>query len=167
MIVFRVLCGEWIESMWDCMLVGDVSCIPFFLATVVIGNLVVGIIIFSFIILKLQVYWTILYLIFQIKFQVLNLFLALLLSNFGSSSLSTPTADQDTNKIAEAFNRISRFIDWIKRNVANFLKLLKNKLTNQIAIHAPGKMYVYLYANSCGMTVFRCMYVVPCIVFKF
>lgn len=44
MIVFRVLCGEWIESMWDCMLVGDVSCIPFFLATVVIGNLVVSII---------------------------------------------------------------------------------------------------------------------------
>jgi len=43
MIVFRVLCGEWIESMWDCMFVGDVSCIPFFLATVVIGNLVVSI----------------------------------------------------------------------------------------------------------------------------
>ncbi|XP_052752159.1 sodium channel protein para isoform X19 [Galleria mellonella] len=111
MIVFRVLCGEWIESMWDCMLVGDVSCIPFFLATVVIGNLV-----------------------------VLNLFLALLLSNFGSSSLSTPTADQDTNKIAEAFNRISRFIDWIKRNVADFMKLVKNKLTNQIAIHAPERV---------------------------
>ncbi|XP_050676151.1 sodium channel protein para isoform X7 [Leptidea sinapis] len=108
MIVFRVLCGEWIESMWDCMLVGDVSCIPFFLATVVIGNLV-----------------------------VLNLFLALLLSNFGSSSLSTPTADQDTNKIAEAFNRISRFIDWVKKNVADFMKIVKNKLTNQIAIHAP------------------------------
>ncbi|XP_053611673.1 sodium channel protein para isoform X7 [Plodia interpunctella] len=111
MIVFRVLCGEWIESMWDCMLVGDVSCIPFFLATVVIGNLV-----------------------------VLNLFLALLLSNFGSSSLSTPTADQDTNKIAEAFNRISRFTDWTKRNIADFLKLLKNKLTNQIAIHAPERV---------------------------
>ncbi|XP_052752173.1 sodium channel protein para isoform X32 [Galleria mellonella] len=119
MIVFRVLCGEWIESMWDCMLVGDVSCIPFFLATVVIGNLV-----------------------------VLNLFLALLLSNFGSSSLSTPTADQDTNKIAEAFNRISRFIDWIKRNVADFMKLVKNKLTNQIAIHAPG-----LKAALCGRCV--------------
>jgi hypothetical protein len=41
MIVFRVLCGEWVESMWDCMLVGDSTCIPFFLATVVIGNLVV------------------------------------------------------------------------------------------------------------------------------
>lgn len=48
MIVFRVLCGEWIESMWDCMLVGDVSCIPFFLATVVIGNLVVSISLSSF-----------------------------------------------------------------------------------------------------------------------
>lgn len=76
----------------------------------------------------------------DIIFQVLNLFLALLLSNFGSSSLSTPTADQDTNKIAEAFNRISRFTEWVKRNVADILKLLKNKLTNQIAIHAPGKM---------------------------
>lgn len=41
MIVFRVLCGEWIESMWDCLLVGEPTCIPFFLATVVIGNLVV------------------------------------------------------------------------------------------------------------------------------
>ncbi|XP_058457333.1 sodium channel protein para isoform X48 [Malaya genurostris] len=108
MIVFRVLCGEWIESMWDCMLVGDVSCIPFFLATVVIGNLV-----------------------------VLNLFLALLLSNFGSSSLSAPTADQETNKIAEAFNRISRFSNWIKLNIANALKFVKNKLTSQIASVQP------------------------------
>ncbi|XP_035912772.1 sodium channel protein para isoform X39 [Anopheles stephensi] len=108
MIVFRVLCGEWIESMWDCMLVGDVSCIPFFLATVVIGNLV-----------------------------VLNLFLALLLSNFGSSSLSAPTADNETNKIAEAFNRISRFSNWIKMNVANALKFVKNKLTSQIASVQP------------------------------
>lgn len=41
MIVFRVLCGEWIESMWDCLHVGEPTCIPFFLATVVIGNLVV------------------------------------------------------------------------------------------------------------------------------
>ncbi|XP_026837324.1 sodium channel protein para isoform X36 [Drosophila erecta] len=110
MIVFRVLCGEWIESMWDCMYVGDVSCIPFFLATVVIGNLV-----------------------------VLNLFLALLLSNFGSSSLSAPTADNDTNKIAEAFNRIGRFKSWVKRNIADCFKLIRNKLTNQISDQPSGK----------------------------
>ncbi|XP_024936090.1 sodium channel protein para isoform X10 [Cephus cinctus] len=108
MIVFRVLCGEWIESMWDCMLVGDVSCIPFFLATVVIGNLV-----------------------------VLNLFLALLLSNFGSSNLSAPTADNDTNKIAEAIDRIARFIKWVKRNLLYLAKLMRAKFTNQISDQAP------------------------------
>ncbi|XP_021933650.1 sodium channel protein para isoform X5 [Zootermopsis nevadensis] len=110
MIVFRVLCGEWIESMWDCMLVGDWSCIPFFLATVVIGNLV-----------------------------VLNLFLALLLSNFGSSSLSAPTTDNETNKIAEAFDRFSRFFNWIKRNALNVAKMLRAKLTNQISDQTPGE----------------------------
>ncbi|CAL8126446.1 unnamed protein product [Orchesella dallaii] len=85
MIIFRVLCGEWIESMWDCMLVGDASCVPFFLATVIIGNLV-----------------------------VLNLFLALLLSSFGASNLSSPQADAETNKLTEAFHRIGRFSRWIK-----------------------------------------------------
>ncbi|XP_076682987.1 sodium voltage-gated channel paralytic isoform X35 [Andrena cerasifolii] len=110
MIVFRVLCGEWIESMWDCMLVGDVSCIPFFLATVVIGNLV-----------------------------VLNLFLALLLSNFGSSNLSAPSADNDTNKITEAIDRIARFVKWIKRNVLYLAKMMRAKFTNQISDQAPGE----------------------------
>lgn len=53
MIVFRVLCGEWIESMWDCIYVAGPACVPYFLATVLVGNLV-----------------------------ILNLFLALLLSSF-------------------------------------------------------------------------------------
>jgi len=44
MIVFRVLCGEWIESMWDCIHCTGVQCIPFFLLTMIIGNLVVSII---------------------------------------------------------------------------------------------------------------------------
>ena len=81
MIVFRVLCGEWIESMWDCMWGSSTVCVPFFLATVVIGNLV-----------------------------VLNLFLALLLSSFGASNLSAAgSGDDDTNKLSEAFRRIHRF----------------------------------------------------------
>ena len=42
MIVFRVLCGEWIESMWNCMVVSGYICVPFFLLTMVIGNLVVS-----------------------------------------------------------------------------------------------------------------------------
>ncbi|KAK7073991.1 hypothetical protein SK128_023266, partial [Halocaridina rubra] len=108
MIVFRVLCGEWIESMWDCLHVGDWSCIPFFLATVVIGNLV-----------------------------VLNLFLALLLSSFGASNLSAPASDGDTNKLAEAFERIARFKAWVKRSILNGLKLIRAKLTNQISDQTP------------------------------
>lgn len=60
---------------------------PFFLATVVIGNLV-----------------------------VLNLFLALLLSSFGASNLSAVGSnDDDTNKLSEAFNRIGRFRRWVGR----------------------------------------------------
>ena len=42
MIVFRVLCGEWIESMWNCMVVSGYICVPFFLLTMVIANLVVS-----------------------------------------------------------------------------------------------------------------------------
>lgn len=87
MIVFRVLCGEWIESMWDCMRVAGAPCVPFFLATVVIGNLV-----------------------------VLNLFLALLLASFGASNLSAPSGDSaDTKKLQEAFDRFSRGFKWVKR----------------------------------------------------
>lgn len=41
MIVFRVLCGEWIESMWDCLEVNGWTCVLFFLLTMVLGNLVV------------------------------------------------------------------------------------------------------------------------------
>jgi hypothetical protein len=43
MIVFRVLCGEWIESMWDCMNVAGMACVPFFILTKIIGGLVVRI----------------------------------------------------------------------------------------------------------------------------
>ncbi|XP_054160598.1 sodium channel protein para-like isoform X3 [Oppia nitens] len=104
MIVFRVLCGEWIESMWDCMRVSGAPCVPFFLATVVIGNLV-----------------------------VLNLFLALLLSSFGASNLSAPTSDSaDTKKLQEAFDRFSRGAKWIKNITLQSLKVIRSKTRNQI-----------------------------------
>lgn len=42
LIVFRVLCGEWIETMWDCMEVaGQSMCLIVFMMVMVIGNLVV------------------------------------------------------------------------------------------------------------------------------
>ncbi|XP_061204528.1 sodium channel protein type 5 subunit alpha-like isoform X1 [Neopsephotus bourkii] len=58
LIIFRILCGEWIETMWECMEVaGKGLCLPIFLIVLVIGNLV-----------------------------VLNLFIALLLNSFNTDS---------------------------------------------------------------------------------
>jgi hypothetical protein len=97
------------------MLVTGGACIPFFLATVVIGNLV-----------------------------VLNLFLALLLSSFGASSLSQPTADAETNKLAEAFARIGRFVRWSKDCIGRFIGYIfssisrfKNSVINRILNRPP------------------------------
>lgn len=61
------------------------------------------------------------------------------MSNFGSSNLSAPTADSDTNKITEAFDRIDRFIAWTKKKFADGFKLMRAKFTNQISDQAPGE----------------------------
>ncbi|XP_074595082.1 sodium voltage-gated channel paralytic isoform X1 [Brevipalpus obovatus] len=112
MIVFRVLCGEWIESMWDCIHVCGFICVPFFLATVVIGHLV-----------------------------MLNLFLALLLSSFGASNLSSPTSESaDTKKLQEAFDRFARAHKWLKNRILSFLKSLSPKTRNQIAVQRPARI---------------------------
>ncbi|XP_047212611.1 sodium channel protein type 4 subunit alpha B-like isoform X2 [Girardinichthys multiradiatus] len=85
LIIFRVLCGEWIETMWDCMEVaGQSMCLIVFMMVLVIGNLV-----------------------------VLNLFLALLLSSFSGGNLSAPE-DEGENNLQIAINRISRAIAWTK-----------------------------------------------------
>ncbi|XP_078316439.1 sodium channel protein para-like isoform X3 [Crassostrea virginica] len=96
MIIFRVLCGEWIESMWSCTNSNGPACVPFFLLTYVIGNLV-----------------------------VLNLFLALLLNSFGAESLSGGEAEEDKepNKLSEAIGRFKRFGRWVKVKVIVCLKV--------------------------------------------
>nr|QPI69427.1 voltage-gated sodium channel invertebrate type 1 variant [Hapalochlaena lunulata] len=98
MIVFRVLCGEWIESMWMCMKVSGYACVPFFLLTMIIGNLV-----------------------------VLNLFLALLLSSFGAESLQGSKSDDEPNKLQEAIDRIVRFTHWVKMSLLKCAKHTFNK----------------------------------------
>ncbi|XP_053900183.1 sodium channel protein type 2 subunit alpha-like isoform X3 [Malaclemys terrapin pileata] len=86
LIVFRVLCGEWIETMWDCMEVaGQAMCLIVFMMVMVIGNLV-----------------------------VLNLFLALLLSSFSSDNLAATDDDNETNNLQIAVARIQRGIDYVK-----------------------------------------------------
>uniref|UniRef100_A0A8C1THP6 Sodium channel protein n=1 Tax=Cyprinus carpio TaxID=7962 RepID=A0A8C1THP6_CYPCA len=85
LIVFRVLCGEWIETMWDCMEVaGQPLCILVFMLVMVIGNLV-----------------------------LLNLFLALLLSSFSSDNLSAPDEDGEMNNLQIAISRIHFGFTWL------------------------------------------------------
>nr|XP_026652494.1 sodium channel protein type 5 subunit alpha isoform X4 [Zonotrichia albicollis] len=92
LIVFRILCGEWIETMWDCMEVaGQPLCLLVFLLVMVIGNLV-----------------------------VLNLFLALLLSSFSADNLSAPDEDGEMNNLQLAFARINRGLQYAKKAAWNF-----------------------------------------------
>ena len=60
--------------------------------------------------------------------QVLNLFLALLLSSFGASNLSRASSGEDdgTNKLNEAFRRIGRFKLWFKTSVNKGFQLVKD-----------------------------------------
>nr|AAC63049.1 voltage-gated sodium channel homolog BdNa1 [Bdelloura candida] len=100
MIVFRVLCGEYIESMWDCLRVNNYLCIPFFLLTMILGNLV-----------------------------ILNLFLALLISSFSSESLERREEESiEINKLQQAFNRVYRAVVFIKYKFVKLFKLIKKRL---------------------------------------
>ncbi|XP_009320772.1 PREDICTED: sodium channel protein type 5 subunit alpha [Pygoscelis adeliae] len=92
LIIFRILCGEWIETMWDCMEVaGQPLCLLVFLLVMVIGNLV-----------------------------VLNLFLALLLSSFSADNLSAPDEDGEMNNLQLAFARINRGLQYVKHTTWHF-----------------------------------------------
>ena len=57
--------------------------------------------------------------------QVLNLFLALLLSSFGAESLAgaAPEGEVEVNKLQEAADRISRFVLFFKMHSAYFAKI--------------------------------------------
>ncbi|XP_042355724.1 sodium channel, voltage gated, type VIII, alpha subunit b [Plectropomus leopardus] len=99
LIVFRVLCGEWIETMWDCMEVaGQSMCLIVFMMVMVIGNLV-----------------------------VLNLFLALLLSSFSADNLAATDDDGEPNNLQLAVARIKKGIAWFKINMRLFIATVLKK----------------------------------------
>ncbi|KAF7642977.1 hypothetical protein LDENG_00247090 [Lucifuga dentata] len=109
LIVFRVLCGEWIETMWDCMEVaGQAKCIIVYMMVMVIGNLV-----------------------------VLNLFLALLLSSFSAENLAaTEAEDSEMNNFYIAIGRIRNGIAFTKSMIlstCNSVCLRKKKRKNGVS----------------------------------
>jgi len=120
LIVFRILCGEWIETMWDCMRFArdeddketsySMVCIPVFLSVQVIGNLV-----------------------------VLNLFLALLLSSFSADNLVSEGEDAEPNSIQLSQERVQRWIAIICRKINKLLLSCKGKAMLMSAPHSPGQ----------------------------
>lgn len=86
MMIFRILCGEWIEPLWDCMRaekdLGPETCFAIFLPALVMGN-----------------------------FMVLNLFLALLLNSFNSEELKQKKEEVgEESKLAKSFDRIRSIV---------------------------------------------------------
>ncbi|XP_027762392.1 sodium channel protein type 3 subunit alpha-like [Empidonax traillii] len=87
--IFRILCGEWIEMMWECMEVaGKEECITIFLLVLVIGNLV-----------------------------VLNLFIALLLSSFNTDASGGQEEPGEGNKCQIALARIYKGLKSVKDRI--------------------------------------------------
>ncbi|NP_001034914.1 sodium channel protein type 4 subunit alpha A [Danio rerio] len=115
LIVFRILCGEWIETMWDCMEVAGASmCLIVFMMVMVIGNLV-----------------------------VLNLFLALLLSSFSGDNLSGGDDDGEMNNLQIAIGRITRGIDWVKALVASMVQRILGKKPDNTKEEGEGDIELY------------------------
>ncbi|XP_061763638.1 sodium channel protein type 4 subunit alpha A isoform X1 [Nerophis ophidion] len=103
LIVFRILCGEWIETMWDCMEVaGAGMCLIVFMMVMVIGNLV-----------------------------VLNLFLALLLSSFSGDNLASPDEDGEMNNLQIAVARLKRCVAWLKATLVGVPQKILGKKSKE------------------------------------
>ena len=83
---------------------------------------------------------------------MLNLFLALLLSSFGASNLSAAGgADDDTNKLSEAFNRIGRFRRWVKAIFYKsfiYVKYQIEECCRQQISARRGKYFIFTLLNS-------------------
>lgn len=90
MMVFRILCGKWIEPQWDLLKRSSEASILFIFLVFVIG-----------------------------RWVVLNLFLALLLSSFGGDALSGDDEDDEDKEKDEdekpKKTRMQRLIEWTKK----------------------------------------------------
>ncbi|XP_059560204.1 sodium channel protein type 7 subunit alpha isoform X1 [Myotis daubentonii] len=79
--VFRILCGEWVETLWDCFdIAGQFSCVPFYMMVILIGNLL-----------------------------ILYLFLALVIS-FSSCNAATHAENEEAKNLQCALARIKKGI---------------------------------------------------------
>ncbi|XP_063065441.1 sodium channel, voltage gated, type VIII, alpha subunit a [Engraulis encrasicolus] len=127
LIVFRVLCGEWIETMWDCMEVaGQSMCLIVFMMVMVIGNLV-----------------------------VLNLFLALLLSSFSADNLAATDDDGEMNNLQIAVIRIKAGIAWSKIKMRYLVAVILGKVDESKPLDDMYDKKLNCIANHTGVDINR------------
>nr|XP_006986808.2 sodium channel protein type 11 subunit alpha [Peromyscus maniculatus bairdii] len=94
LVVFRILCGEWIENMWECMqaVKGSTLCVIVFVSIMVVGKLV-----------------------------VLNLFIALLLNSFSNEEKDgNPEGGTRKTKVQLALDRFRRAFAFVAHTLQNF-----------------------------------------------
>nr|BAA04133.1 voltage-gated sodium channel [Halocynthia roretzi] len=120
LIVFRILCGEWIETMWDCLRWGgDIRglCVPVFLLVQVVGNLV-----------------------------VLNLFLALLLSSFLADNFVNE--EEEPNAIQLSMIRVNKFLAIAKVKVNAAKATLLESCRKKLVIGLDSKLMTQPHCND-------------------
>ncbi|XP_074071894.1 sodium channel protein type 9 subunit alpha-like [Macrotis lagotis] len=92
LMMFRVLCGEWIEPMWNCMVTANQSkCLVFFVMMVIIGKLL-----------------------------LLILFVALL-SSLSSENFATIQVSSEYDDLQLAMARTRKRIHYVKRTLLNLI----------------------------------------------
>ncbi|XP_040596069.1 sodium channel protein type 11 subunit alpha [Mesocricetus auratus] len=94
LVVFRILCGEWIENMWECMqeMDGSPLCVIVFVLIMVVGKLV-----------------------------VLNLFIALLLNSFSNEERDgSPKGETRKTKVQLALDRFRRAFSFVVHALQGF-----------------------------------------------
>ncbi|XP_034339966.1 sodium channel protein type 10 subunit alpha isoform X4 [Arvicanthis niloticus] len=132
LVVFRILCGEWIENMWVCMEVSQkYICLILFLTVMVLGNLV-----------------------------VLNLFIALLLNSFSADNLTAPEDDGEVNNLQLALARIQVFGHQASRAIVSYVsshcRLRWPKMEPQLGVKPPltsSKAENHVAADAVNATV--------------
>ncbi|KAM6162737.1 sodium channel protein type 11 subunit alpha [Erethizon dorsatum] len=92
LVVFRILCGEWIENMWECMREVNIPlCVIVFVLIMVIGKLV-----------------------------VLNLFIALLLNSFSKEERDGNLGEAKKTKVQLALDRFRWAFSFVIHTLHNF-----------------------------------------------
>ncbi|XP_004835846.1 sodium channel protein type 11 subunit alpha [Heterocephalus glaber] len=94
LVVFRILCGEWIENMWECMREVNIPlCVIVFVLIMVIGKLV-----------------------------VLNLFIALLLNSFSNEERNENLGEAKKTKVQLALDRFRRAFSFVIHTLEHFCR---------------------------------------------